>query len=324
MSVAPSGLVGHAEAWRAWHAALASPRLHHGWLLAGRRGVGKAAFARAAARELVGSSGHAGSGEHPDILLLTHLPKDDAEARKRDEGKPFETRRNIGIDQIRTLQHRLITRPTLGARRAVIIDPADDLEPGAANALLKSLEEPPAGTLFLLVAHRLGRLLPTIRSRCRVLRFPDLSAEAIAAILAREQPQADPAMREAAIAAAAGSPGAALDFVAFDLADMHALMRRIAGEGDPAFALRGKLAEAMGPRAARARQIAAIELARAVLRSRKAGLTRAQIPALVAVDGALARLAAEAPTFNYDPGLLAMRLGGLLTQLAVPRGAPDG
>jgi hypothetical protein len=59
----------------------------------------------------------------------------------------------------------------LGSRRAIIIDPADDLETSAVNALLKSLEEPPAGTYFLLVTHRLGRLLPTIRSRCRILRF---------------------------------------------------------------------------------------------------------------------------------------------------------
>jgi DNA polymerase-3 subunit delta' len=89
------------------------------------------------------------------------------------------------------LQHRLTTRPTLGPRRAIIIDPADDLETGAVNALLKSLEEPPAGTFFLLVTHRLGQLLPTIRSRCRILRFAPLADDTVDRILRVESPQAD-------------------------------------------------------------------------------------------------------------------------------------
>ena len=165
--------IGHDEPWRQWRAALAGERMHHAWLLAGRRGVGKGPFALEAARELVAAEP---GREHPDIIILTHLPKDDKEAAKRDEGKPYELARNIKIDQIRAMQQRLTTRPTAGERRAVIIDPADDLEPNAANALLKSLEEPPVGTFFLLVAHRLGRLLPTIRSRCRVLRFPSVGA----------------------------------------------------------------------------------------------------------------------------------------------------
>ena len=76
---------------------------------------------------------------HPDILLLDHLPANDDEDKKRDEGKPYQRKRNITIDQIRRMQHRLTTRPTLGSRRAVIIDPADDMEKGAVNALLKSL-----------------------------------------------------------------------------------------------------------------------------------------------------------------------------------------
>ena len=142
----------------------------------GRAGWARARFARAAAAELVAEPGvaqpGAGASRHP--VARSTLPGDDEEERKRDEGKPFKLKRNITVDQIRRMQRRLTTRPTLGARRAVIIDPADDLEKGAVNALLKSLEEPPAGTFFLLVAHRPGRLLPTIRSRCRMLRFAPL------------------------------------------------------------------------------------------------------------------------------------------------------
>jgi DNA polymerase-3 subunit delta' len=198
-------LSGHDDPWREWRAALAGPRLHHGWILAGRRGVGKSSFALAAARELIAEPGVSQPrGDHPDLLMLTHLSKDDKEEAKRADGKPFELKRNITIDQVRAMQQRLTTRPTLGSRRAVIIDPVDDLEKNAANALLKSLEEPPVGTYFFLVAHRPGRLLPTIRSRCRVLQFPGVGTAEIDAVLRREAPEADEATRKSAIAAACG------------------------------------------------------------------------------------------------------------------------
>jgi DNA polymerase-3 subunit delta' len=317
--------IGHADAWHSWRTALAGERMHHGWILDGRRGVGKSAFALAAARELVAEPGVPQPvGGHPDILYLTHLPKDETEARKRDDGKPFEVKRNITIDQIRQIQQRLNTRPTLGARRVVIIDPADDMENNAANALLKSLEEPPTGTFFMLVAHRVGQLLPTIRSRCRILSFPLVEEADMQAILAREAPQAAPAMRDAAIAAAGGSPGVAIDFVELDLGRMHGLMRQIAERGDPDFVLRGQLADAMGARPSRPRQLAAIELARAVVTGRMQGVERRAIPALVAVHADLVQLAAQAPTYNFDPGLLVMEIGTLLSQLVTPREPANG
>ena len=317
--------IGHDHAWHEWRAALAGARMHHGWILSGRRGVGKSAFARAAARELVAEAGvPQPAGDHPDILYLSHPPKDEKEERKREKGEPYELARNIKIDQIRDLQRRLTTRPTLGSRRAVIIDPADDMEPPTANALLKSLEEPPSGTYFILIAHRMGRLLPTIRSRCRVLAFPHVDDGAMEAILAREMPQADAAMREAAIAAAAGSPGAALDFVALDLGPLHALMNRIAEQGDRDFALRGALAQAIGARPDRRRQLAAIELARAVAAARMQRVEVAEIPRLADTYDDLVRLAAQAPTHNFDPGLLVMEIGTLLSHLAVPRGSGHG
>ena len=296
-------------------------RMHHAWLLAGRRGVGKGAFALAAARELVGGPQQ---GDHPDIIILTHLPKDDREAAKRDEGKPFEVNRNIKIDQIRAMQHRLTTRPTIGDRRAVIVDPADDMESSASNALLKSLEEPPGGTFFLLVAHRPGRLLPTIRSRCRILRFPLVDDREIDAMLQREVPKADDATRAAAIAAAGGSPGAALDFVELGLGDLHRLMKRLVQEGDPDFALRGAMAEAIGARPDRQRQLAAIELARAVVVEQMRGIATPHVPALADAHDELAILAAQAPTYNFDPGLLVLEIGGLLAKLGAPRAKVHG
>ncbi len=314
--------IGHDEAWADWRRALSSDRMHHGWILSGRKGVGKSAFALAAARELVAEVGIAQpAGDHPDILYISHPPKNDAEAKKRADGKPYELARNIKIEQIRQLQQRLTTRPTLGSRRAVIIDPSDDMETPTANALLKSLEEPPVGTFFLLIAHRIGRLLPTIRSRCRVLSFPRVSDTDMQTILAREAPQTSAEMRDAAIAAASGSPGAAIDFVELDLGRIHTLMQKIANGGDPDFALRGQLAGAMGTRPKREKQLAAIELARAVVADRMDDITHTDIPAMVDTHGELVRLAAQAPTANFDPGLLVMEIGTLLSKLAAPRSA---
>jgi DNA polymerase-3 subunit delta' len=257
---------------------------------------------------------------HPDILIPEHPPENKDEAKKREDGQPYRTKRSIPIDEVRTLQRRLTTRPTLGSRRAVIIDPADDLEKSAANALLKSLEEPPQGTFFLLVTHRLGRLLPTLRSRCRVLRFNPLADERIAAILAAAAPQADAATRVAAIAAAEGSPGAALDFVDQDLGKLHALMLRLIAEGDEHFALRGALTEEIGMRPDRERQQAAVDLARAVVAA-QLGREPRRDAAVIEAHGELVRLAAQLPSYNFDSGLVAMELGALLAGLAMPREA---
>jgi DNA polymerase-3 subunit delta' len=310
-------LSGHEQPWQQWRAALASPRLHHGWILSGRRGIGKAAFALAAARELVDTPGVAQpTGGHPDIITLEPLPATTEDERKREEGKPYQRKRNISVDQVRAMQQRLTTRPTLGARRAIILDPADDLEPSAANALLKSLEEPPGGTHFLLVTHRLGRLLPTIRSRCRILQFAQLSGEQIDAVLRDQVPEASADERAAAIASAAGSPGMALDFVTLDLAAMHRLMTEIADRGDPDLARRGKLAEVMGARPDRKRQLAAIDLARAVVAGRMRQTARGELAALANTHAELVRLAAQAPTYNFDPSLLVMEIGTLLARIA--------
>jgi len=314
-------LLGHEEPWREWRGALGSGRMHHAWILAGKQGLGKAAFAMVAARELVAEPGVPQPDLHPDILVLAPLPANEDEAKKKEEGKPYLTKRNISIDQVRQIQHRLITRPTLGSRRAIIIDPADDMEKGAVNALLKSLEEPPAGSFFLLVAHRPGRLLPTIRSRCRTVRFAALADAQVAQVLAREAQGADAQTRAAAVAAAEGSPGAALGFVEQELGPLHALMNRLVSEGDELFALRGELAGEIGARPDRERLLATLDLARAVLAGHLRAATPAQRLRLIDAHGELARLTAQVPTHNYDPGLLAMEIGGLLASAAIPREA---
>lgn len=300
----------HAAAWHAWRDALGGTRMHHGWLLAGKAGVGKLDFALAAARELVAEPGvPQPAGEHPDILLLTYGPKDDKAEKAQAEGKPFDLARSIRIKQIRAMQKRLTTRPTLGARRAIIISPADDLEVAAANALLKSLEEPPQGTFFLLVVNRPARLLPTIRSRCRILRFPALGDDQLAAMLAAEGLPADPGT----LAAAEGSFGAALRFAGQNLAPVAALIERLLTAGDPGLTQRGELAALIGPRADRERLQAVFDLAQSVTaRLARTTTDERHRARLVETHAALVQLAAQAPTYNFDTGLLAFEIGGLL------------
>lgn len=321
----PDEAAHHAHQWREWRAALASPRMHHAWILAGRRGLGKQDFALAAAREVVATGRDAPVRENdPDIQVLTHLPKDEKEANKAEKGDAFETKRNISIDQVRAMQARLNTRPTLGSRRAIIIDPADDLERNAANALLKSLEEPPQGTFFLLVTHRPGSLLPTIRSRTRMLRFNPLSASQVEEVLRAEDIAADPAEIALAARASGGAPGAGLAFLAQELAPAEALMRQIVVEGDPDFTLRGKLGEEIGARPDRKRLAVTLDLARTVLAQRLENPDRNAIPALVEAHSRLVTLSAQARSYNFDPGFLAMEIGTLLASAAPNRATGNG
>lgn len=288
--------------------------MHHGWLLAGKAGLGKRDFAMAAARALVAEPGvPQPAGAHPDIIVLTYGPKDDKGEKAQAEGKPFDLARSIRIKQIRAMQKRLNTRPTLGARRAIIIDPADDLEKAAANALLKSLEEPPAGTFFLLVTHRPARLLPTIRSRCRTLRFPVLSDAELATMLEDAGLPPDPG----AIAAADGSFGSAMRFAAQDLTPVSRAITALISGGESGVAKRGELARLIGPRADRERVQAVLDLAQAlVARAARENGDSTQRARLIDTHAALVSLAAEAPTANFDPGLLPFEIGSLLVTAA--------
>ncbi|CAH0496703.1 DNA polymerase III subunit delta' [Novosphingobium sp. CECT 9465] len=316
-----TALIGHDDAWREWHAAMAGSRMHHGWILSGREGLGKSMFAHAAAAELMAEQGVSQPPVemHPDILTLRPLPANDDEVKKRDDGKAFLTKRNISVDQVREIQRRLNTRPTLGSRRAVIIDAADQLEKGAVNALLKSLEEPPQGTFFLLVVHALGRLLPTVRSRCQILRFHTLTDAEVARALDSVAPQLDSATRTAALAVAGGSPGAALAFAEQDLAKAQAIFTSLVERGDPDLALRGALAGALGARPDRERQMAAIEAARMTVVRALAHASDTATLRLVEAHARLVKLAAEAPIYNFDTGMLLMEIGSLLASAAPTR-----
>lgn len=310
--------LNHEDAWRDWRGAMAGKRMHHGWLLAGKSGLGKHDFALAAARELVAEEGIAQPfGDHPDILILTYGPKNDKEARAQADGKPFERARSIRVDQIRAMQRRLTTRPTLGERRVVIIDPADDMEVAAANALLKSLEEPPVGTFFMLVTHRPSRLLPTIRSRCRMLRFPTLTNSQLERMLDVSGAGEGGAARAAAVQAAEGSYGAALRFAEQDLGPVAHAIQTLITQGDSDRSIRAELSKLIGTRADRARLDAVFELAQSIVAEEaRTTANSAHRAVLVEAHGALVTLAAQAPSYNFDTGLLSAEIGGLLMRAA--------
>lgn len=211
-------LEGQETAEESFEAARARGRLHHAWLLTGPEGVGKATFAYRAARRLLGAPADPRHGilgsdpdhpvsrqvmarSHPDILVLE---------REGPDGKP---RKVIPVDDVRRLAEFFSKSPASAPHRVAIVDAADDLNVNAANALLKTLEEPPPRGVLLMVSHSPGRLLPTIRSRCRRLAFHPLSLEGAAAFVrARLEVTEEDALRLSRMAG--GAPGKALALAA--------------------------------------------------------------------------------------------------------------
>lgn len=320
--------IGNDAAHAAFAAAMASGALHHAWLLAGPEGIGKASFARMAALRLLAESAGAdlppgfevppdnaqarlvAAGSHPDYRELTRQPKES-------DKTGLDLARSIPIAQVRALGPMFATRPSMSERRVVLIDAVDDLErPGASNALLKNLEEPPRGTIFLLVSHAPGRLLPTIRSRCRTLRFEPLGDDAVTSVLRQALPTTDPAELTALTRVANGSPGRALGFAGLDLAALDTALATIAAQGDPSNAQRLKLAKALAPKAAQARYEAFLDRAPAFLAA--AATTRRGERLRTALDGydAARTLAASARALSLDAPATAYEMAGIVARLA--------
>lgn len=315
---------GHDQPWRHFSAALESGKLHHGWILAGLRGMGKSAFALRAAAAIVDPDNQHGNlianGSHPDIITVKRLSKDTAKDDDKDPGT--ELKRSIGVDQIRAVQTALTTRPGLSSRRAIIIDSADDMERSAANALLKSLEEPPAGTYFLLVSHASDRLLPTIRSRCQMLRFEPLSNAELADVLREAAPEASEAEIAALVSAGGGSPGQALEFLELDIAEIENVMTEIIQGGDRSNALRTLLAEQLALKAAQTRYEAFLRRvpSRIAEEGRRMDATAGQ--SVADAWAAANALAGRAIALTLDKQSVVMQMGSLLASLGNHKAAP--
>jgi DNA polymerase III subunit delta' len=207
-------LIGHEEAAGVIASAYRAGKLPHALLLAGPQGIGKATLAFHLAYHLLKNPAPASApatltkpdpasplfrqiamGAHPAILHLTRP--------LNDKTKSFKS--VLTVDEIRKVNRFLSMTSHDGSYRVVIVDPADDMNTNAANALLKNLEEPPAKTVFILITHALGSLLPTIRSRCQVIRLSPLEPNSLMQALDNaDSPAPEGAEARAALAERAG------------------------------------------------------------------------------------------------------------------------
>ncbi|MEO1167666.1 MAG: DNA polymerase III subunit delta' [Pseudomonadota bacterium] len=322
-------LFGHDTAIGAFRSALDGGTLHHAWLLAGPKGVGKAMFADfAAQRVLAQATSSDGLGEglsvadthptaqlikagsHPDLRRLARLPRD---------RKPDELARNITVDQIRAIQSLFATTPSMSDWRAVVIDAIDDLERPAANALLKNLEEPPPNCVFLLVCHSPGRILPTIRSRCRMLKFSRLSDDVMASAITQAEPDMGADERAALVRIGNGAPGQALQYAGLDIAELDAAIAALIAKGDSGNSARAALAQSLALKKAQPRYEAFLDRAPTAIATHARNLEgRALENALSAWEEARS-LASGAQRLSLDPQSTVFTLAGLLASLHEPR-----
>lgn len=203
-------------------------RLPHAWLLTGPRGIGKATLAFRFARFLLAQGGAEGGGLFAAPPKSLAIAKEDPAGRRIASGshadlllieKAYDPKRKrrrseIVIDDVRQIADFFHLTSAEGGWRIVIVDGADEMNRNAANALLKVLEEPAKKGLLLMTSASAGRLLPTIRSRCRHLKLNRLSDSQVAELLEKYRPGLRPEEKALLIRLAEGSIGRALDLAA--------------------------------------------------------------------------------------------------------------
>ena len=329
-------LLGHDRAEQIFCQSFAKGKLHHAWILAGVRGLGKAAFAQKAAHFLLNSrnrpasftdsqddeAGHLlAAGSHPDFRLLRRGPKGDKEQKKaRDDGldalEEHELARNIKVDQIRELQPLFQNQASISDYRIVVIDAADDLERAGANAILKNLEEPPKNTIFFLVSHMPERLLPTIRSRCQMLRFDPLPDTDMRSVLKAADPKLADAELDALVLAGEGSPGRAMQYMGAGLAELEMMARQIIQSGDRDNKLKSELARKLSLKAATPRYRAFLERAPSLMAEQIKSAEHLPSMQMIEKWREASELAAIAIPKTLDNQAVIFRLGSLMSEIA--------
>jgi DNA polymerase-3 subunit delta' len=228
-----SVLFGHAAAEQELLTAYRSGRMPHGWLIAGPEGIGKATLAYRMARFVLTHP----DPRSPEVQASTTLAVDPAQsvarriaaqaqgdfiALERVIGETGRLKTEIAVEQVRDLVRFFATTAGEGGWRIAVIDSVDEMNQAGANAVLKVLEEPPPRSLLLIVNHAMGAVIPTIRSRCRMLALRPLSneetAQAAAAALGRGSEEAD--LKSAALAAE-GSVARALALLGGDSLELR-------------------------------------------------------------------------------------------------------
>jgi DNA polymerase-3 subunit delta' len=305
-------LFGQSAAETVFLEAFATGRMHHAWLLTGPRGIGKATLAWSIARFLLATPPLEEDGlfgapppptslaidlEHPVARRIAAGAEPGFKSIIRTENEKTGRMRDvISVEDIRSLAGFFQLSAADGGRRVVIVDAADDMNPQAANALLKMLEEPPARATLLLISHQPSALLPTIRSRCRTLRLATLGAEDMATAL--EQAGADAGAQSSALAElSGGSVGTALRLSLLDGLKTYAELLAIVG-GLPQFdrAAAVRLAEAAAARGADAKRDLLFELLDILLsRLARSGASTTP-PSVEAVQGEAEIMSRLSPT----------------------------
>ena len=302
--------IGQGAAEAAFLEAFSADRLHHAWMITGPKGIGKATLAWRVARFLLATpppddGGLFGAPPPPESLDID--PEHPVARRLLARSAPglfsltrsvVETTgrmsREIRIEDVRRLRSFFAMSAADGGRRVALVDAADEMNPNAANALLKVLEEPPEGAVLLLIAHQPSALLPTVRSRCRVLRCAPLGEADMAAALA--QAGITPSDPQSLSTLAAGSAGAAVRLETEGGTELYAaLLDLLAGLPQLDRAKAAKLAETVAQRGAEARLTLLLDLLDILL----ARLARAGVagpPSPEAAQGEAATLTRLCPT----------------------------
>ena len=319
-------IIGQDKSVDAFANAWKSRRLHHAWLLAGPKGVGKASFAREAATRVLAEAagppvdlpgietpvGHPigkliEAGSHPDLIWIERIenPK-----------KPGTLFKNILVEQVRAVGRALGLTTSLSPWRAIVFDTVDELEAAGANALLKMLEEPPANTLFFLVSHAPGRLLPTIRSRCRRLDFAKLGDDAMTSLLSRSLPETNSTEIARLAEFAGGSIGRALAIAELDLAPLESEALAILRQGDPDNSRRSKLASSLGGKPAAERYAAFLERMPGLIANEALRLEGEPRGRALDAYAKARETVAIAPRLSLDPAATVFQLGTILASVA--------
>ncbi len=259
-------LIGHKAAEAEFLSAYRDGRLAPAWLISGAEGVGKATLAWRFARFVLANpdpyaqsvreaadlhvdpnnraARHLSALAHPDFSLM----------RREWKANPKRLATEIAVEDVREALKIFQLAAGFGGWRISIVDCAEDLNRSSANALLKLIEEPPQRSLILIVSHRPGQVMPTIRSRCRRLRLDPLRENDIATVIAGLGPpwsESDPAAISGAARRAHGSVREALTRLAPEAKEIGALIdSNIRGLPHPDPRAVARLAEALGPRTA--------------------------------------------------------------------------